>query len=146
MLRTVFPSVILAIAIILIIVTIGYPYKAKLFPLLIAFSVAALLVAQIVKEASTKSEQETDAEDKKVGLKDTLAKYLTVPAWIIAFALSIYVLGYLVGIPLFFLIYLKLHGEKWLTTVICVLAVIVLVYGVFEVAFDIQLYKGILGE
>ena len=144
--RMIFPSAALAIVIILIIVTLGYPYKAKLFPLLIAIPVAALLVVNIVKEAFGRSKLEVESEEKTDSPKDTLFKYLAVAAWMLGFALLIYFSGYLVGVPIFLFLYLKLHGEKWPAAIIYVLVVTVFVYGIFELLFDIQLYKGVFVE
>jgi len=144
--RMIFPSAALVIVIILIIATLGYPYKAKLFPLLIAFPAAALLVVNIVKEALGKYKLETESEDKTDSPKDTLFKYLAVTAWMATFALLIYFSGFLVGVPIFLFLYLKLHGEKWPAAIIYVLVVTVFVYGVFELAFDIQLYRGVFIE
>jgi uncharacterized membrane protein len=144
--RMIFPSAALVIVTILIIVTLRYPYKAKLFPLLVAFPVAVLLVVNIVTEALGRSKLEVESENKTDSPKDTLFKYLAVAAWMIAFALLIYFSGYLVGVPVFLFLYLKLHGEKWPAAIIYVLIVTVFVYGVFELLFNIQLYKGVFIE
>jgi len=143
-LRIIFPSVVLAFLIIIIILSLGYSYEAKLFPLLICVPVAVLLVGQILREVRAKVKEEAVPGEKKIATKGALAKALAPPAWIAGLLLSLYLLGYLVGTPLFTLLYLKLHGEKWLLTVIVVLAIIAVVYGGFTLGLKIPLYKGLL--
>ena len=143
----IFPSVILLILIFLIILCLGYPPYVRLSPLLIMSLAAVLLAIQILKELRAVIKQQGipgDSGEKKITTRDTPAKGLRVVAWMIAIVVFVYLLGFLVGIPLFALLYLKLNGEKWLTTVIYVLLVIALVYGGFEVGLEVYLYKGLL--
>ncbi len=139
------PAVFLLIILSLIITTWGYPEKARLFPLLVAFPVALFLAIDIFREMLAKAKVSSGAEDQLFPA-GTLVKHLEAAAWLLTFACIIYVGGLLAGASLFLLLYLKKHGEKWLTTLIYVIAIIVLLYGVFERVFGIPLYRGILFE
>ena len=145
-LRIIFPVIALAIVIILIIATIGYPYKARLFPLLIAIPLAALLVIDFLKEAYVKLKQESDSIGRKNISKDAIIKGIEVSAWIVGFSLIVYLLGFLIGVPLFLLFYFKLHGEKWLTSIIYCSVVTISMWGIFIVIFEMHLYNGIFME
>jgi len=144
MLRIIFPSAVLAILITLIIISLGYRYTARLFPLLVMSPVVALLVVQIFMEFRTKAKQEMVCKEDKPAGEVTLGKYLRSQAWVAALLLLIYLLGFVVGPSLFVLIYLRVHGMKWLTTMICAVTVIVIVYGAFGSLFEVYLYKGLL--
>ena len=143
-LEIIFSSVVLAILTILIIVSLGYSSVARLFPFIVIIPTVILLMIQTIREVQRKLQQKAVPQQKEIDVKGSIYKYLRAPVWIGSFLLSIYLLGYLVGTVLFSLIYLKLHGVKWLTTILYVLATIVLIYGGFELVLRAPLYEGLL--
>ena len=144
--RILFPAALLLIMIGLIITTLGYPAKARLFPLLVALPVTVLLVIDLLREFLSHGKGVSGSGKQRIPSPGMFVRYRGVAAWLAAFALIIYLLGFLAGASLYLLFYLKLHGEKWLTTLIYVLVLIILVYGVFELIFGIPMYKGIFFE
>ena len=139
---TIFALVVLAIAGIIIIVSLGYSYEASLFPLLITIPMAALAVAQIIKE--TRAKAELPQQGEKVSGKGIFGKYLAVPAWMVALLLIIYLIGLLMGFPLFIFLYLKLHHQSWLLSIVMTLVTIAVIYGGFVIGFKIPLWEGLL--
>ena len=141
----IFSSVVIVILTVMTVATMGYPPKARLFPLILLVITEGLVVIHLIKEIWGKTKHQTaSAEEEKTAEKIDWAMYLRAPAWITGFMLSIYLLGYLVGASLFSFFYLKVHGEKWLTTIGFSLGVLALIYGGFEIALKTPLYGGLL--
>ncbi len=123
--------------------------KIKVLPLAIGsivFVLAAIILSREiltsdkpVAEASTISGTEGREKDEK-----GIIGYLPIGAWVVGFFLAIYLLGFIIAIPLFVLAYMKLHGIKWLLTVISTIFVPLIVYSIFELALRIELYRGLV--
>jgi len=141
---TVFALVILVIMGVVIVMSLGYSYAAKFFPLSVAIPTAALAVVQIVREVRAKTEPTEVPQETKAARRDVFRKYLAALAWIAALLLIIYLVGLLVGFPLFTLLYLKLHRQSWLLSIIVSLAILAVVYGGFVVGLKMPLYGGLL--
>lgn len=125
-------------------------FKSKLLPIMISSTVLVLAAIGLKQEISARDkpesataadkEEESGAEDTEKGLRS----YLPVWAWLIGFALAIYLLGFLVAMPLFVLAYMKKNGIGWLMAIISAILTSVFVYGVFELALSVELYRGLL--
>ena len=143
MFNLIFPLVLLAALTTMIVVSLGYQYTAKLFPLLVMLPVAALLVVQIFLEARKLRQETAPRESTQAGQAD-LFSYLKSQGWVVVLLLSIYLLGFVIGPALFLLIYLRMQGVKWLTTAICIAMAMAIVYGAFGLLFEVYLYEGLL--
>ena len=92
-----------------------------------------------MREVSTKSSQ------AKQGISPvSKADYLSTIGWIVGAIASIFLLGFIFGIALFLLLYVKLHGEKWLTSAILSFVVAGLFYVFFEVLLKMPFPHGLL--
>lgn len=140
----IFSSVVLAILIVMMVVSTGYPPKARLFPLILIIFTAGLVGIHLIKLIWGKTKKEELSEVEKPAARVSWTSYFRAPVWIGGFLLAIYLLGYLVGAALFSLLYLKVHGEKWGMAIGFSLGVIALVYGGFEIALKTPLYGGLL--
>lgn len=141
----IFSLVVLVILTAMTVVTMGYPPKARLFPLILLVITEGLVVIHLIKEIWGNTRHQTNSVKKeKTGKKIGWATYLASPAWIGGFMLSIYLLGYVVGTPLFSVLYLKMRGQKWLTTIGFSTGMLALTYGGFEIALNTPLYGGLL--
>jgi len=116
---SIFVVIVLAILGIVIITSLAYPYDAKLFPLFIAIPTAVLAVVQIFRETMG-------------------------AAWIAGLALIMCSIGLLAGLPLFTFLYLKLHRQSWLLSIVITLIMLAVIWGGFVVGFKMPLYKGLL--
>ncbi|MFC1893793.1 tripartite tricarboxylate transporter TctB family protein [Chloroflexota bacterium] len=65
-------------------------------------------------------------------------------AWLVGFALFIYLLGFLIAVPLYTLFYMKQRGSRWLGAFVTAVLFTAIIYIVFEVALGVILYKGVL--
>lgn len=137
---TIFAFLMLAILGTIIVMSLGYPAKAKRFPLAIAIPVAALQVVLTIREVRVKAE----LRDNEVAGKDAFSNYVAVMVWIAGLLLTIYLVGLLVGFSLFTFIYLKLHRQSWLLSIILTVVMAAVVYGGFVLGFKMQLYTGLL--
>lgn len=143
-LEIVFAAVVFVILLGMMTISLDYPPKARLFPLILIAITECLVVVHLIKEIRGKAGLREAAKEEGALEETNWTMYLRAPAWIGAFMLTIYLLGYLVGAALFSLIYLKVHGEKWFMAVSFALGVMVLVYGGFGIALKTPLYAGIL--
>ena len=140
---------VMAVMLVVIAVSLRFEYFAtKMLPLLIASTVFILAAIQLGREISTKGVAErTGAEDKTSIGEETRVegrRYLPSLAWIVGFALAIYLVGFIVAIFLFVLFYMKLHGSAWLTAVISAVLFTAIIYSVFVLALGMDLYPGLL--
>ncbi|MBI4186730.1 MAG: tripartite tricarboxylate transporter TctB family protein [Chloroflexi bacterium] len=122
--------------------------KSKLLPLLMGSIAFVLAAIELWRETLGKDESATTAtaidviknEEARRGLREYLGKL----GWVIGFSLAIYLLGFITSIPLFVLAYMKSHGIGWRVAIICAVVAIAAIYGVFEFALRVELYRGLL--
>lgn len=143
-LEIVFSSITLLIMVLLIFLSLGYPPTARLFPLMVIIPTTILIAMELIKAIYKKRGQTTAPEAQDSAGNKPVFQNLRTLIWIVGFLLSLYLLGYLVGTALFSLLYLRLNGENWSTSIIYVIGIIGLIYGCFQVGLDTQFYEGLL--
>ena len=123
-------------------------FESKLLPLLfssIVFILAAIGLGNEVmaggkrKTGATKSE-----ESRREESGEKWGGSLLNLAWFSGFILGIYFIGFIIAIPLFILTYMKWLGTRWVVAIIWAIVTPAVIYGVFEVALGIDLYRGLL--
>jgi len=120
--------------------------EAKLLPMVVAGVVLFLSVIELVREAKgnkgspSQKESAAGADEASKGL---LGRYLYEGAWIIGFFLGIYLVGFLAAMALFILAYLKLHGRRWLISIIMAVTVTLFSYATFYL-LGVDSYPGLL--
>jgi hypothetical protein len=62
----------------------------------------------------------------------------------VSFLIMIYVLGFLLGIPLFLFLYLKYQGLGWFRSLGIAAGLIILIYCMFSLLMKMRLYPGLL--
>ena len=140
----IFSTIVLIILMIMTVVSMGYPPKARLFPLILIAITEALAAIHIINEIRGRTKKQQVSEAGQRAEKVPVSKYFRAPVWIGCFMISLYLFGHLVGVALFSFLYLKVHGEKWVTTIGFSLGVMALIYGGFEMALQTPLYEGLL--
>ena len=125
---------------------IGWPLKTALFPLVISiplFCLAAAEVAAIVLSGARLSpakglQPPTEASDPPAARRT-----LVTIGWILGFFAVILLLGFLVAVPIFVLLYLRLQGrESWVVSIAMTLAVSGLFYGLFDLMLHLPFSAG----
>jgi hypothetical protein len=145
------PSTVIAISVLvflimIIVLSLAYPPNARLFPLMIAIPVSALVIYQIIKEIRTKpatnapAQKTVDEEEENI----SLGKFLLLQLWFVALLLSLYLFGFLLGSALLTFAYLKSHRQSWLVSVLVPLIMAAVIWGGLIVALKSDLYEGLL--
>lgn len=69
---------------------------------------------------------------------------LSAGVWIVSFFVAIWLLGFIISVPLFVIFYMKSHGARWRSAILYGCVTLVAVYGIFEWALEVKLYRGLL--
>lgn len=121
-------------------------FESKLLPLLFSGIIFILSAIGLWNEIATsrKRQAAVTKEEKKEPPEETWGGYLINGAWFGGFILAIYLLGIMIAIPLFTLSYMRRLGARWAAVIFWTILAPALIYGVFEVALGIDLYRGLL--
>jgi hypothetical protein len=99
-----------------------YPGQAATMPMAIGGIGAGLSLLQLVRELMASRPEPVD-----------LARDVPIYLWVWAFIIAFIVFGFLYAAPVMVLLYLRLRGrESWRLSVALALAVLAVLYGVFE--------------
>jgi hypothetical protein len=126
-------SLILAFGILIVaaagvFVATDWPWKAKLFPLVIGIPLFFLALAELLWSLLSKTPPEEAPVHEAAARRTLLAC-----AWIFGFLAAIVLLGFPVAVPLFVFAYLKLQGkEGWIFSLVFTAIVWALFYGLFD--------------
>ncbi len=145
--NTYFYIIIMAIMLVFIISSLRLEYfMSKLLPLLVGSIVFLLAAIGLVQEMlagekpkAAVTDDETPGEQKA---EARLREYLPMGAWLGGMSLAIYLVGFVITIPLFVFAYMKSHGIGWLAAIIYATLITVVIYGTFELALGVTLYRG----
>lgn len=138
-----FTMVIMAVSLAVILGALTLEYKSiKVLPIMVGGIVFILATVTLIRELRAKEKPKGAVVQEEE--KTELRSYWPTAAWIAGFALAIYLLGFLIAIPLFILSYLKLQGRRWLRSIIIAGITTSLVYLAFELALQVKLYRGLL--
>jgi hypothetical protein len=137
----IFAVVLLLITISLVAVTMGYPLRSKLFPLIALTVALVLLVIQIFHEFSALKQKDsgTDGEVKKLS-----SEHWIIWAWLVGTLILLWIFGFMGTVILLPFLYLRFHKERWLISLTVPLGCGVFFYTLFSLALDMPLYPGIL--
>ncbi len=142
-----FLMVIMAIMLVIVGSSLRMDYfKSKLLPILVGSIVFILAAVALKQEIFPAKRQAAAGTGLRAGgeVKQTGRAYLTAWAWVIGFFVAIYLIGFIIAIPLFILAYMKSHRIGWATAVTFAILTVAFVYGVFDLAVGINLYPGLI--
>ena len=146
-------SYFLIVIMVIMLATIGgalsYPrFATKLLPVVFASLILVLAMVEFIRESRAKSESDTIIMDDETGVREqaTVAwsSYLVHGSWVAGFALGIYLLGFLIAIPIFLVAYMRRLGTGWRTTILVTIVLPGILYALFERVLHIILYRGLL--
>jgi hypothetical protein len=125
-----------------------WPAKAALFPLVISIPLFFLAAAEALW-VLLGSETQSAASDFKLSdhLPESVAlrRTLLAAGWIFGFFFAILLLGFLVAVPAFVFLYLRLQGKQgWLFSAVFTLAVFAFFYGLFDLLLHLPFPPGVL--
>lgn len=128
--------------------TFGWPWKAALFPLVIAIPVFCLAAAEVLWVIFGSTEQ-GDSPDfqltRDLPRRAMIRRTLTGMAWILGFFVAIVLLGFPIAVPLFVFLYVKLQGrEGWRVSLALSLAVWGIFYGLLDRLLHLPFPDGLI--
>lgn len=124
--------------------SLEFNVRAGLFPWVIGFPVLALVLIQAGADLFVNGTgDEASAVVRELPAKVENRRTLAIFAWILGFFVSIWLLGFSLGVPLVTFLQLKIGGrEKWKHSVILAVLVWAFIYGVFEKVLNIPYPTG----
>jgi hypothetical protein len=123
-------------------------FSSKLLPLTIGSIVFVLVAIGLWGEILAGNERKatvTDAEEsgmEKPG--EEWRGYLLHGGWVAAFFMAIYLLGFMISMPLFILSYMRRLGTRWHVAITFAVLTSMFIYVIFEFAIGIDLYRGLV--
>jgi small-conductance mechanosensitive channel len=139
----IFTIALLLVSILLLRATLPYPFKAKLFPLIILITVLILLIIQIVREVVA---LRVKGATEKKRANSFRSKHLTILFWMVGTVLMLWVLGFMGTVILLPFLYLRFEKESWLLSITLSLGCGVFFYGLFGYLLKMPLYPGMILE
>lgn len=116
--------------------------ETKLLPLIISGIVFSLGAIQLTKEVRPKTE--AGGVRDPAGERVDRRRFLLAVAWVFGLFFGIWLVGFLIAIPLFVASYMKLNGIRWHMAIIWAVASLVFLYGLFEFLLNVELYRGLV--
>lgn len=148
--------VFLAFFVTLIVISMTYSAKARRMPLVILIPGAVLAVIVTVKDISRKGpapeEREISAEEEEIedtepaGLAatDQNKRMFVMFGWMALLVGMIWVVGFLVTIPVYTILFMKSLKESWRLSIIFGVAGFIVLYFLFVVGLNMELYRGLI--
>jgi hypothetical protein len=137
------------VAVIVAVMSLKWPFKTALFPVMIGIPVALMAVTELILSLRGQKKVEkggvdfklSEDVDPQVAMKRTLITF----AWIVGFFVLIILVGFPIAVLLFLFLNLKWQAkESWLITIILTAATSVFFYGLFIRLLDIPFYEGVI--
>jgi len=147
----IFITVLLLIVLLMVVFSFQYSGGSQILPLASGIFSAMILTFLVVMSFSAKiisfyqkfesrsvlSEDKLSAEEKK--------REISVIVWFSGCTAMIYFFGFLIGIPFFLFMFLKLWAkESWLLSLVLAMVVLAVVYFAFVYILKVPLHQGIL--
>jgi MFS family permease len=146
---------LLGVGVLAIVLSQDYKPAVRTFPLLVASLLVGLCVLDLIAQTRTTIGRLIDAffsggESKRDEEDMTWASGLAVAGavgWITSFPLFVYLVGFMVTIPIYTLVSMKLFGKNSLIRAFMTTAILtVVVWAFFEYALGYRLFRGVLLE
>jgi predicted cobalt transporter CbtA len=141
----------LAFFVVLTLISMTYSFKARRLPLIVAIPGIALSAVQVLKERkrlqTTKEVESVETHDSET--PDTEAPHakknlLVMMGWMVLLVVMIWIVGFLVTIPVYTLLFMKSMKESWRLSIFFAAAGFAILYFLFVVGLNMELYPGLL--
>jgi hypothetical protein len=139
----IFTVALLLVSFLLLKASLLYPFKAKLFPLIVLVTVLTLLMIQTFREAFVLKKKKPAETGKKDGFR---SKHLAIFFWMLGTVLMLWILGFMGTVVLLPFLYLRYEKESWLLSICLSLGCGIFFYGLFGVLLKMRLYPGVIFE
>jgi TRAP-type C4-dicarboxylate transport system permease small subunit len=130
---------------------LAWPWKAKLFPLVIGIPLFCLAAAEALWTIFGRQAERQAASDFQLSAEQppevARRRTLVAAAWTVGFFVLIVLLGFQIAVPLLVFAYLKVQGkEGWIFTSVFTAAVWGFFYGLFDLLLHLPFPPGVLLE
>ena len=160
--RTLFTLAVFALVLVFLVLSLDYQPRARLVPLIIAVPTLLLTLLQLLidmvpavsRRFSFLQEYDlfgfdtgraAEPSEKTGPSPNVYRRELNFASWLLLLMALIYFLGYLVAIPLFLILFLRLRSsESWLMTLSITAVTWAFVYVVFIVIMGAPLHQGVV--
>lgn len=121
-----------------------YYFTSKIIPFILCLGVFVLTIVGIINELQKIRTTDTDKKsvEKKQPKDKSQKSMLECALYVFILAFLIYALGFLVAMPVFMLVYIKYNGGGWVESVVTAVVVSGVVYVVFDLILQTNLYQG----
>jgi len=126
--------------------------QARLFPWVVGIPVLALCTYQLVKDLFFRQEASDEAEalgfmdlpvDRSVPVSLVIKRALNIFGWILGLFAAIWLIGFVVSVPLFVLLYLTLQArEKAWIAIVYTIGMLTFIIGLFHIILSIPWPEG----
>lgn len=128
-----------------------WQYQARLFPWAIGIPTLLLCFLQLGLDLF-RAPKDTDAAgmmdlpvDRSVPVSVVIKRAINIFGWIFGFYFSIWIIGFIISVPLFLVLYLTIQaGESWKVTAFYTVLMGVFLVGVFEMVLHIPWPPGVI--
>jgi len=132
-----------------LVATSSYPQRARVFPMIVIGICIVLLSLELIKEIlnARKSAPEGSAHNDVPPAQEaniSQLQFIITITWIGGLAVMVWLLGYIVALPLYLLIYLRFHGQKWRWSILLSAVMFLIVYVGFNSLLKVPLYEGLI--
>ena len=145
-----FTILILVIMLLMVFMSFKYSSGSKMLPLLSGIFSAALMAFLVVISFSSRVLSWYQKLEKEAVLamenveKEERKREIYIVGWFAGCTAAIYILGFMMGIPLFLFLFLKIWGkESWVLSLVCAGVVLGVIYFSFVDILNVPLHKGI---
>ena len=157
--RFLFCGLLVTFSVVIVLTAFSYFPKARLVPLMVGIPTLVLALLSLIGEAFPKLLRSLDVNPRgfgggKLGNEIRLEKKLEMEltrrvliqsVWLIGFFALIYLVGFLISIPVFAILFLRIHGKVgWVETLAIAAITWGFIFAMFETFMKVALFKGVL--
>ena len=147
-----FTLIILLLMVGLVVTAKQWQYQARLFPWTIGIPTMLLCFLQLGMDLFRSKNEDEDVAgmmdlpvDRSVPVAVVIRRAVNIFGWIFGLFLSIWIIGFILSVPLFLLLYLSVQaGESWKVSVSYTVVMLVFMVGVFEMVLHIPWPVGLI--
>ena len=157
--RLIFVGLLVIFTLVMVLTSFSYFPKARLVPLVVGIPTLILAILAIIGEAYPKLLRSLDVnlknfngwdQDQEARLEELREmqfgrRVLIQFIWLIGFIILIYLVGFLIGIAVFAILFLKVYGKVgWIKTLAIAAGTWGFIFFMFETFMKVALFKGVL--
>lgn len=156
--RLLFAGLVVTFTLVIVLTSFSYFPKARLLPLVVGIPTLIFSILALIGEIYPKLLRLLDVslidytagglvkEEESLGKpKDTTRQVLNLSLWLTGFFILVYLVGFLISIGVFGLLFLKVYGKVgWLKAIVVTAGTWGFIVGMFEVFMKVELFQGVL--